>query len=208
MTWKPPATEAEWEECLSTYTDGELDAGAAGALEAYLQGDPKRARQLEAIRKTSDVLQSWTVDAPTMDTSLRAAIAERSGRVASLTPRWRGAVRMAAAFALGVTAGMLGMNALQPSGTQTRVQYVTQATPPHAAEPAIADSQAESVFLEVEAAALSRQIEQDAKASRWKNAQAGIERMQNEYAETNAAQAFANGPTARRVLRYALRRSS
>lgn len=209
MSWKPPTTESAWEECLSAYADGELDADTKAALEVHLQQDAKRAQQLDAIRKATAVLQSWTVNPPRMDPAFRESLNQREMQsgVSQARSRWRGALRLAAVFAMGVVAGMLMMNGTRPMTIESPVARVEEKLP-EAREPVITPSQADAVFLEVEAAALSRRIELDAKESRWKKAKAGIEQMRTNYADTNAATAFANGPTARRVLRFALRRSS
>ncbi len=207
MTWKPPATELEWEECLSAYLDDELERDTAAALEAHLEHDAVRAAQLEALRKTSALLQTWTVDAPPPDDVLRAKMAKNrvSKRLGEGTAlRFRGTWRLAAAFAMGVIAGawMMGWQRTPPPNPEVRV---VEQSPSTESTSTVPQAQANVVFKEVEAAALTQRIRQAAREGRWKNALEGLERMDTQYAGTEAAHDFAKEPVARRIFQRSLR---
>ncbi len=64
MRWTPPASETQWRELLSERLDGELDPESAQALDEYLTAHPDRAEQLDALRRTSDLLRKWEVEVP------------------------------------------------------------------------------------------------------------------------------------------------
>jgi len=201
MNWKPPETEAEWDECLSAYMDGELDAVASAALEAHLESDVQRAQQLEALRQTSAMLQSWAVDAPAPSTELRASLTDRRRDQPRRIPvPLRSLARLAAAFALGALAGGWAMRSDDSATSNVPHAQVVQPPVSAPAEFTVSQDRADVVFKEVEAAALTQRIQQDARQGRWKNAVQGLERMKTQYAETEAAVTFTKNPMARRIL--------
>jgi anti-sigma factor RsiW len=201
MNWKPPKIEAEWDECLSAYMDGELDAEVAAALEAHLEVDVRRAQQLEALKQTSAMLQSWTVDAPAPSRELQAVLTNPAqARSKPTRIHLSGFLRLAAAFAMGVLAGGWVM---RPGDSAKLMAPQAQVLQPPVADPArftVSQDRADAVFKEVEAAALTQRIQQDARQGRWKNAIQGLERMETQYAETEAAVTFTKNPMARRIL--------
>lgn len=208
MTWKPPSTEIEWEECLSAYADGELDSDSTAALEAHLQQDAIRAEQLEALRKTSSILQAWTVDAPPPSLALQTARAkQRSGLEKSTRTAFslRNVARLAAAFAMGVLAGGWMMNPNRATAPSTSAEQIAKQVETPIAPSTVSQAQADVIFKEVEAAALTQRIEQAARDGQWKRAVEGLERMQTHYAGTEAAHALAKAPMVRRIAQRSLR---
>lgn len=211
MNWKPPITETEWEECLSACADGELDRDSAAALSAHLERDAKRAQQLEVLRETSKILQAWTIDAPVPSATLRTSMAERRTRPSfydwskGTMLRHRGTLRVAAAFAIGVLAGgwMMSPNrAATPNAPQAQI---TQQPTPTTTASTLSQDRVDAVFKEFEAAALTHRIQQAARDGHWKIAVAGLERMETQYAGTEAAVTFEKDPMARRIFRRSFR---
>lgn len=208
MTWKPPTTENEWEECLSAYVDGELDHDAATGLEAHLEHDVARSAQLEALRKTSTLLQMWTVDVPPPSLAVQTTIAnQRSGSEnrTRTTVGLRGMARLAAAFAMGVLAGGWMMNANPAAAPSTSAGQIAEHVDATIAPSTVSPAQADAIFKEVEAAALTQRIEQAARDGQWKSAVEGLERMQTQYAGTEAAHALEKAPMVRRIAQRSLR---
>lgn len=64
MNVKKPTSDEAWAELLSAYLDGELEGGERRTVEHWLAGEPRRARQLQELRRVSGLLQAWTVEAP------------------------------------------------------------------------------------------------------------------------------------------------
>lgn len=121
MTWRPPESEREWQECLSAYLDDEMEPEGRHALEEYLKEDAVRASQLEELRGLSSVLQEWRVDAPEPEPGFRHKMADAlEGRAkrtrrtwlgwlpAGLRPRWQlNLVALLLCVSLGATGVLL-----------------------------------------------------------------------------------------------------
>ncbi len=203
MTWKPPETDREWDECLSAYADGELAPDEAEALVGHLKHDAERAMQLDSLKAASALLTTWKVDAPPPSAAIRATL-EKRDKSSSLDifPKrmplqYRGLSRLAAAFALGVLAGGWFMSPSSPSQPET-ARVVHQSIPEEA--PMISKEQATAVFKEVEALALMRRVREAARNGDWKSAVEGFERMRTEYGETRAAMVFSQDSMSRRIV--------
>jgi len=211
MNWKPPTTEAGWEECLSAYADNELDDETAAALETLLIHDEKRATQLEALGQTSALLQEWAIDAPPPTAALLNGMDDQSTPPKSRDWFMRipllhgGGLRVAAAFAIGVLAGGWMMSPNRSTTPPPKTELTVQQTPLAPAQFIVSKDRADAVFKEVEAAALTQRIKQAAQDRHWKNAVEGLERMNAEYPETEAAVTFAKESLTRRILQRSFR---
>jgi anti-sigma factor RsiW len=107
MAEQPPITDADREE-LVAYLDGELDAAGQQRVETRLSLEPKVRAEVEALKKTWEVLDYLPRAEPTAEFSTRtldAVDALRPGRAGRRVPVW---ARSAAWAAAVVAAGVVG----------------------------------------------------------------------------------------------------
>jgi anti-sigma factor RsiW len=107
MAEHPEITEADRDE-LVAYLDGELDAAGQQRVETRLSLEPKVRAEVEALKKTWEMLDYLPRADPTAEFSTRtleAVSALRPARVGQLLPKW---ARSAAWAAAVVAAGVLG----------------------------------------------------------------------------------------------------
>ena len=189
MAWKPPATEAEWSECLTAYLDGELPPDEAQALEEALRSDPRRARQLVSLRSVGSLLEAWDVPEPAaacrpLQNATQAPVGSRRRL------QWG---FQAALFLLGLMIGANG--ALFYAWSHPRVETANvsapvapaQATQPAFVVTAISPAQAEDLLREVAAAGLKDEVTNHLREREWDKALAAYEKLMTQYGKTTAA---------------------
>ncbi len=140
MTSRPPSppdparlSEAERQELISAYLDGELDPAAARAVGQWLDGDPEALREVEHLRRIWDLLGTYVAEParPGFAERVLGAVGAPAGR-----PRLRLVGRLlrsrpalaAAALLLGVGAG-LGLAIRDPQGPPGAASAVDRPEP-------------------------------------------------------------------------------
>jgi len=214
MTWKPPETEAGWQECLSAYLDDELGAEEARTLEVWLASDARRAEQLEALRGLSRVLREWSLEAPAPDPAhlreLRQALAERGPRRAwawaawpdfsGWRPRW---AFQTAIFLLGVLVGVAGPRMIARPGALSAPagRAVASAAPAPREELGLAISprQSEQLAREVRAGGLRDAVMQGLDKQDWQTAREALDKLRQQYPDSQALRELKKDPSLRRL---------
>lgn len=200
MAWKIPQTEEAWSECLSAYLDGEMDEDERMELDAYLQTDPERSRQLEEYRQTSASLQGWMVDVPEPGAAFMRQLKkmEREKR----EPFWKRYLYPNmnwVPFSVGVVTGVFALLIAQ-SPFQGSPRLDSSSTDPMGkSQPVynifISQNQAETLMGEVTATGLSTQLKNQLRNNQWSDAAATYQVLFKNYSETKAFLELKSVPT-------------
>ena len=188
MTWKTPESEEAWEECLSTYIDGEMSADDIIELERILETNPERSAQLEEICHTSCLLQEWEIDVPTPDPAfVQEACRLTEPKQDFKWKSWFKTLRMQSAlpsFLIGIFVGIVFMT-LASSGNTSDV-LPTTTVERVISESAISPSQAEKLLGEMEAEGLKTKVLNELKQQNADRALETFEELQEKYPESRA----------------------
>lgn len=185
MTWKTPETEEAWEECLSAYVDGEMSSDDRTELENILKSDPKRATQLEDLKKTSSLLREWKIDAPLPDAAFISEVRNQAGQKRNSTlASWFRSFKVQHAlpsFIIGVLVGILIVN-------QNVEPAVESETKPEqkVSEYSISSSQTDELLEEVDAQALKGKILNELKHRNIATAFETYKELEAKYPESQA----------------------
>jgi anti-sigma factor RsiW len=199
MSWKPPESEEAWQECLTAYLDGEMEPDDCHALELYLEKDSDRAKQLHEMRRLSDVMQEWRVEAPEPNLSFIREIEKvqeketgrvRTTRFASLFAgaRFRWAFHTAV-FLVGVLTGVLGGPLMQRAGVSAKPNEPLSLAPatvirPEVVNIAISPTQADGLLREVQAGNLRERVISQMKNGNWEEARATYKSLRDAFSDT------------------------
>lgn len=205
MTWKPPKTEEDWQECLSAYLDDELAPEARRGLEACLDANPRRAEQLKSLRGLSQLLREWTVEVPAPKPDpLRELCGALEGRgtrrdegravrapFAGWGLRWALGTVGTALFLAGVLVGVMGPRLLGRVGAPGPLggaqPAITAAAPrSEGLEIAMSPGQAEQLAREVKAAGLKDTVIRGLDKQDWRMAQEAFETLRRRYPDSQA----------------------
>jgi len=199
MTWKPPESEEAWQECLTAYLDGEMEPDERHALELYLERDIDRAKQLHEMRRLSDVMQEWRVDAPAPTPAFARRIEkfqeEEAGRArqswfgrcfAGARFRW---VFHTAVFLVGVLTGVLGRPLMHRAGLSAETNEPLPLVPaavtrPEAVNIAISPAQANGLLREVQAGNLRERVIGQMRNGNWEEARATYKSLRDAFSDT------------------------
>jgi hypothetical protein len=202
MNWKPPESEHDWDEVLSSYLDGELSGEEEETLEGLLEKEPERRVQLEGLREASTCLRQWKVEVPEPDAGFLNRLDEtrrrREGEARSKRTAlsgWFGNLRPAfqtGLFAFGVFVGVLSTLSVQrfsPSPLEPGIATSAKPEDDGAGTPEpslVSPEQGRELLREVEAGNLVQRIVGHLRGRDWAEAAATYLELKKEYSNTLA----------------------
>ena len=199
MSWKPPESEKAWQEYLTAYLDGELEPDERRAFEQYLETDGDRAKQLQEMRRLSDVLQEWRVEVPEPNPSLAREVEKILKReTGGARKSWFGSfseglkVRwafQAAVFLVGVLTGVLGGPLVQRAGFPAKPGETIPPAPPTVIQTevvniTISPAQANGLLREVQAGNLKERVISQMRSGNWEEARAAYKSLRDTFSDT------------------------
>lgn len=217
MTWKAPTSEEAWQECLSAYLDGEIPDEDRRALEEHLEHDDARTGQLEEMRRLSNLLQEWQVEAPEPQPAFVRAMRDvletkaASGVRAWFAglfapgprPRWRAAMFLAGVFAGVFSTLFIQERIRRPESTlftEPPRQPVTQVIiRPDVVQLTISPNQADDLLREVAAANLRARILEQIDKKDMAGALAAYQTISERYSDTIVFQELEQNNQLRRL---------
>jgi len=196
MTWTPPQSENEWLECLSAWQDGEMAPDERRSLEEFLESNPLRKAQLQALIAVSNSLQDWKVEdpepSPAFVRRLKKAfpgknrLGDSIRRSSGLSvPSW---AFQFAFFLLGALVGAFAMSLLPLDWKSTsHILSSNVSSQPGVVNIFYRSDQAEDLLREVAAGNLKDDLLRNVQNKQWKKAISLYNTLLEKYADTTAA---------------------